>query len=77
MKQFILQLFSDTGSVSMMRMLSLICVLTASVIALYCIYMDRNMDAASVLCGVFLGFAFTGKAVQKISEVKERSNGEK
>lgn len=77
MKNFIMQLFNETGTVSMMRMLSLICVLTASAIALYCIYMNRDMNAASILCGIFLGAAFTGKAVQKISEVKERSNGEK
>lgn len=70
MKNFLLQLFAENGTVSMMRMLSLICVCTAAAIALYVVYKDRDLNAASILCGTFLGFGISGKAIQKIQERK-------
>ncbi len=70
MKQFLLDLFKDNSSVSMMRMLSLICVLTASMIAFYSVYAGKDLNAVSILVGVFLGSGIGGKVAQKISEVK-------
>lgn len=70
MKEFIKQLLSDSGSVSMMRFLSLICVLVASGIAIHAINAGSDLNAASVLCGTFLGSGIGGKVIQKISEVK-------
>lgn len=65
MKNFVLNLFSDTGTVSMMRVLSLICVLTASGIAIHAVTVGSDLNAAAILCSVFLGAGITGKVVQK------------
>ena len=70
MKDFIGNLFSDSRYVSMMRLLSFICVVTASIIAFHAITVGSDLSAAAVLCSVFLGAGMTGKVVQKISEVK-------
>jgi len=69
-KSFLLTLFSDTGGVSMMRVLSLICVTTASGIAIHAISTGSDLNATSVLCGVFLGAGIGGKVTQKITEAK-------
>ncbi len=71
MKEFIKQLFSDSGDISMMRVLSFICVITASFIALRAVSVGSDLNAAAVLCGVFLGAGISGKVVQKVTEVKD------
>jgi hypothetical protein len=38
------------------------------VIAVYGLYMNRDMIGLSALCGVFVGAAFGGKVSQKILE---------
>ena len=70
MKQWLKDLFSDSGSVSMVRVLSLICILTASGVAIHAVSVGSNLDSASVLCGVFLGAGIGGKVAQKAVEVK-------
>lgn len=55
----------------MMRLLSLICVVTASGIAIYAVINNRDVNAISVLCGTFLGAGITGKIFQKMSEAKD------
>lgn len=54
----------------MLRLLSLLCVLTASSIGIYGVYKQADV---SILCGTFLTAAFTGKIAQKHLE---RSNGQ-
>lgn len=71
MKQFARDLFSENAKVSMVRLLSLICVLTASGIAIYGIYIGRDLMGLSALCTVFLTTAFGGKVIQKNFERKE------
>lgn len=70
MKQWFKDLFSDSSSVSMIRVLSLICVLTASGVAIHAVSIGANLDSVSVLCGVFLGAGISGKVSQKILENK-------
>lgn len=70
MKQWLKDLFSDSGSVSMVRVLSLICVFTAAGIAIHAVSKGSDLNAASVLCGTFLGAGIGGKVAQKITEAK-------
>ena len=70
MADFIKALFSDNGSVSMMRVLSLICVLTAAGIAIHAITVGADLNATSILCSTFLGAGFAGKVIQKSMEAK-------
>lgn len=73
MRQWLKDLFSDTSSVSMMRVLSLICILTASAIGLKVATLGGDMSTAAVLCSAFLTAGISGKVLQKNIEV----NGEK
>lgn len=68
--KLLLALLSESGDISMMRLLSLICVITACIIALHSVIKGSDLNAAAVLCGVFLGVGIGGKALQKISESK-------
>ncbi len=77
MSKWLVGLFSDSGSVSMSRVLSLICVLTASIIALYAVYANVPLDPVSILCGVFLSAGITGKIMSKKLEVSAQSGSEK
>lgn len=70
MKQFILDLFSDSSHVSMMRFLSLLCVLTACGIAIHNAATGQDLNGISMLCGTFLGAGIGGKVAQKVAEVK-------
>jgi hypothetical protein len=63
------ELFSEKGDVSMMRLIALICTCTASFIAIYSTIKGMDLNAASVICGVFLGAGISGKIMQKRSEV--------
>lgn len=71
MKQWLKDLFSDSGSVSMIRVLSLICVTTASGIAIHAISIKSDLNATSILCGVFLGAGLGAKVTQKSMESKD------
>lgn len=70
MKHFILQLFSEKSTVSMMRVMSIMCC-TAS-IAISMIGLSKpNIDYSglALLSGAFLSAAFGGKIMQKKIEV--------
>jgi len=67
---FLNSLFSEKGGISMMRVMSLLCVIAA--IAMAFVGMNKpNIDYSglSMLCGTFLGLAFGGKVMQKRTEV--------
>lgn len=65
-----MELLAEKGSVSMTRFLSLICVLSASAMALYSVHKGSDLNAVSLLCGTFLGAGIGGKVAQKVVEVK-------
>jgi hypothetical protein len=67
MKQFLLKAFGDGGDVSMMRLMSFICVVAATVIGVAGLYRGSNLSELAVLVGSFLVPAFTGKAAQTFS----------
>lgn len=67
---FLKQLFSDNGSVSMMRVMSLLCCITAVIIAVLGIYKQTiDYSGLTLLVGAFLSAAFGGKIMQKKIEV--------
>lgn len=56
------------SSVSMMRLMSIICVLMACVIAIVGLCTNKPLGELSILVGSFLGPAFLGKSIQARSE---------
>lgn len=71
MKRFILEVFGETGDISMMRLLSFICVLTASAIAMKAVVYGSDLNATAVLCSVFLSSGIAGKVIQRGVESKD------
>lgn len=68
MKTWLIQLFSSNSAVSSMRVMSMICILSAVGLGWYGITQNRDLTGLSILCGTFLTAGFTGKAVQKKME---------
>ena len=69
MKTWLSQLFSESGGVSMVRLLSLICTVAAVIIAIVGMYTDKHtLEAVAILCGTFLTAGIGGKVAQKIVE---------
>lgn len=65
-------LFSEHGSVSMMRLMSLICCVAAIVIAFVGINKPLiDYSGLGLLCSAFLGAGFGGKVLQKKVEVEK------
>ena len=71
MKEWIKSLLSETGDVSMTRFLSLLCVVSAVIIAMYGLHADKNLDSLVGITSVFLGAGFGGKVAQKFAEKKD------
>lgn len=70
MKSILVALFSDSGSISMMRVMSLLCCLTSIVIAFVGLSKAQpDYSGLSLLCSTFLGIAVGGKIMQKRIEV--------
>lgn len=74
MKSVLLKLLSDTGTISMTRFLSLVCVFSAVLISISVVYKGQPLDSAVGLVSVFLAAGFGGKVAQKFAEVKESSS---
>ncbi len=71
MKKFLLDMFSESSNVSMMRVLALICVLTACAIAIRASLIGcSDLNSVSILCSTFLAGGIGGKVLQRASEVK-------
>lgn len=66
-------LLSEDSPVSTMRLMSLLSFMVGSGLAFYGVWNGGDPSKVTSLVGIFIGAAFTGKAVQKIVEVK--SNG--
>jgi hypothetical protein len=70
MMQWIRDLFDQKSTVSSLRVMSMMCIVSACGMGITAIYRNSNLSEAAVLCGVFLGAGFGGKVTQKITEVK-------
>lgn len=65
------KLLSENSTVSTMRVMSLISVITAICIAFYGMSKATiDYSGLALLCGTFLGAAFGGKVLQKKSETQ-------
>jgi hypothetical protein len=68
--RFLHELFSDKGSVSMVRVMSLIAIIISGYVAIRGLEMHADINGLAMLCGVFLSAAFAGKVTQKMVETK-------
>lgn len=60
------QLLSETGTLSMVRFLSLVCVVTAALLSLLGLYTTQHsLESVAILCGTFLGAGMGAKVLQK------------
>lgn len=66
--RLILALLSEKSKVSSMRLMSLISLLTACLIAGFGLYLKLDLLGLAALCGVFVSAAFGGKILQKNME---------
>ena len=72
------KLLAENGEISMVRLLSLMCVTTASVLAFLGIYStSHSLESVSMLCGTFLTAGLTAKVMQKKMEVQAVNQNEK
>lgn len=75
MKKFILEMFSEKGSVSMMRVMSLLCCFAAFGVAMHGLSRPQiDYSGLSMLVTSFLGPAFAGKVLQKRQESVRQAN---
>ena len=64
-------LLSHSGELSMVRFLSLMCVVTACALGFIGMFVTAHtLESVAVLCGTFLGAGLGAKVVQKRTEVK-------
>jgi hypothetical protein len=61
-------LFSESGDVSMMRVMSLMSTLTACGIAINAVLNNRDLVGTAAIVGTLVGAAFAGKVMQKGKE---------
>lgn len=71
-KRVLSAMFSEDGSVSMVRVMSLFSLIVGAFIAIWGLVAGKDLGGISQLCTVFVAGAFTGKIAQKFAE-----NGEK
>jgi len=68
------KLFSESSEVSMTRVLSFMCVLTACLIVIYSMHKAIDLNSVAGICSTFLGFGLSAKVIQKQIEVSESSD---
>ena len=68
---FLKDMFSESSGVSSMRVMGIICTLSASSIGLASLWQNKDLSSVAILVGSFLIPAFGGKVGQKAFESKE------
>jgi hypothetical protein len=68
MKAFIISMLKEGDQISCGRVLSLLSLIIGAVIAILGLYLDKDLNALSVLVGVFVGSGMLGKVGQKFAE---------
>ena len=68
---FIKDMFSESSGVSSIRVMGVLCTLSASSIGLVSLYQNKDLSSVAILVGSFLVPAFGGKVAQKAFESKE------
>ena len=70
------KLFSDSGDISMMRVMAFLALIFGATIAILGMAIGKDLNQLATLSGVFLGSAFGGKVVQKAFEAKAAITGD-
>ncbi len=71
---FIQEMLGDSGRISMMRVMSLACCVTAVLLGVIGLCKAQvDYSGLSLLCATFLSVAFTGKVAQKHIENRNKS----
>lgn len=70
MINFIKALCSESGSVSMTRVMSALCIVMSCIIIIYGMIRGIDLNSLAGICSTFLGFGFGAKVVQKSLESK-------
>lgn len=65
MHKFIIGLLSEDSKISSIRLMSILCVVSAILIACYGMYHNRDLIGISTVVTSFLGPAFAAKVVSK------------
>lgn len=65
------ELLSEKSPISTTRFMGLICVFCACGLAMYGIYMNRDLVGLAALCTAFIAPAFAGKVTQKFIENRD------
>lgn len=71
MLKFLRGILSEDSKLSSMRLMSIICTLSACAIATYGIHENRDLIGVAALVGSFLGPAFAAKCYSKTVEAKQ------
>lgn len=64
------ELLSSKSDLSMVRFMSLICIIAATIIACYGVYVGKDLSGLAVLVSAFITPAFAGKVIQRHLENK-------
>ena len=72
MRELLRQLLNEDSQVSMTRLMSLICIVSAAGMALYGLQKGSDLTGLSMLCGAFLAAGFGGKVGQKVIEMRSK-----
>lgn len=67
-----LKLLLNGNDISTMRLMSLLSLLSGIGIAIFGLVKGSNLGELSILVGVFVGAAFTGKTVQAFAEKNQQ-----
>jgi hypothetical protein len=73
MKELLKQLLNEDSQVSMTRLMSLICIVSAAGMAFYGLQKGCDLVALSMLSGAFLAAGFGGKVGQKAIEMRSKT----
>jgi hypothetical protein len=65
---FIKEMLSDSGSISCMRVMSIVSMFAGTGIAIVGIYKGQDLSKLAILVSVFVGAAFGGKAIQAFAD---------
>ena len=70
------ELLSSKSDTSMLRLMSLVSLCIGGCVAIYGVYVGRDLLGLSALCGVFVSASFGGKISQKWIESKTSVNSD-
>lgn len=74
--KFLKELLSENGTISTMRLMSIIALIVGAILAMYGLYEGRDLAGVAQLSAVFVGSAFAAKFTQKLIETPKKDVSE-